>query len=238
MDPEIKHINRISKQVISCLLGITLLLVGNAFAAHTSGCPNPAAFPFNDCHLSDDVRQGSYAYFDQGVKVKYKAKKKKKGGDNFNLKTKYNNNSNRSQFLVDLDNTYHIDRTKYILKLKVRNGIASGSVVIKGLIKERGMTRRNKLMTARLEGAWTLSEDGRLLGMNTTDIVCHEVLQVICTESESIYLVLDDAINTGKKKIKTTGVAVTTTPLPATAWLFGSGVLCLAGIARKHKLMI
>ena len=240
MDPEIKHINRISKQVISCLLfGITLLFGGNAFAVVMS-CPDvdPTTFPSNGYCLESLV-PGSYPYFDQGIKVKYKAKKKKKkGSDNFNLKTKYYNKSNHSQFLVDQGNDFHIDRTKYILKVKVRNGVASGSVVIKGLIKELGMTRRKKLMTAKLEGTWVLSEDGQLLGFNTMDIECNPVLPVNCTTAEVIYLVLNDAITAEKKKMKTTGVALTSVPLPAAAWLFGSGVLGFAGIARKRKLMI
>jgi hypothetical protein len=44
-----------------------------------------------------------------------------------------------------------------------------------------------------------------------------------------------DALDLGgpRGKYKTTGLAVTSVPVPATAWLFGSGLLGLVGVARR-----
>jgi hypothetical protein len=46
---------------------------------------------------------------------------------------------------------------------------------------------------------------------------------------------LEDALDLGgtKGKYKTTGLAVTSVPVPATAWLFGSGLIGLTGVARR-----
>ncbi|MGD2055750.1 MAG: VPLPA-CTERM sorting domain-containing protein [Gammaproteobacteria bacterium] len=75
------------------------------------------------------------------------------------------------------------------------------------------------LMTADLTKL-VVGED--LIGMNTGNIVCP--FFDFCTENESAYINLD------------TGLAVTTVPLPGAAWLFGSGLLGLTGIARRKKV--
>jgi hypothetical protein len=95
-------------------------------------------------------------------------------------------------------------------------------------------------MTADLSGLWAISEDGTLLGFNTRDIVCHNAINAYlgsdgCTRNEVIYLALQDAITDGTRKLKTTGVALTSVPVPAAAWLFGSGLLGLVGIARRKE---
>ena len=224
--------NRITIHVASCLFGVILLLFGgNVFAAHV-GCPTPAAFPLNGCDLPS-VGGGSYPYFDQGVKIKYKAKKH---GD-FDLKAKYDKASHRSQFLFTLGEIFDIDKTKFKFKAKVRNGVATGKLKIEGTLEGFGITKKETLVTANLEGTWELSADGHLFGFKTKDIVCNDALN-FCTEAETIYLVLDHPITAGLKKLKTTGIAITTVPLPAAAWLFGSGLLCLAGMARKHRRTI
>jgi hypothetical protein len=231
--------NKIKQLTSYLLFSITLLFAGNVFAAVMS-CPDvdPTTFSSNGYCLEGLV-PGSYPYFDQGVKIKYKAKKKK-GEGNFNLKVKYDKKSIDSQFLADLgiENIFDIDKTKYILKVKVRDGIATGTVKIKGVIRELGMTKKKTLMTANLKGEWALSEDGKLLGFNTMDIECNPILPVPCTTDEVIYLVLNDAITAETKKLKTTGRAFTSVPLPAAVWLFGSGLLGFAVIARKRRRTI
>lgn len=263
-------------QATSRLIGIILLFGGNAYAA----CPDPAAYPFNDCSLPD-INIGSYPYFDQDVKVTYKARKKggNKEGDfilsDFNLEAKYDNESNlsTSKFLIDLDNIFDIDNTRYRLKkVRVREGVVkSGKVTIRGEIPGLGITKKPgrklpKLFKAKLEGGWTLSADGKLLGFNTTGKVkkkdgvkvnqglfCHEAiaLLVTCTDAESVYLALENAltdatpgetfktdataVTTPGETFKIDAAAVTTVPIPAAAWLFGSGLLCLAGMARKRR---
>jgi hypothetical protein len=212
--------------VSACILSIFSTY---SFTANASVCPNPEAYPWNDCAL-EGLRPGSYPYFDQGVKnVIYHAKK---NGD-FSIKAQYDKKSNRSQFLLDLDNIFNVEKTKYKFKARYSDGELTGGVEIKGIIDGLGITKRETLMTAGLEGTPVLSLDGQLFGFNTTDIVCHEVFAMYCTPAESVYLVLDDAINSGKKNIKTSGVAVTTIPVPASVWLFGSGLLGLIGIGRR-----
>jgi hypothetical protein len=46
---------------------------------------------------------------------------------------------------------------------------------------------------------------------------------------------LKDALNPGgsKGRYKTTGLAVTSVPVPATAWLLVSGLIGLVGVARR-----
>jgi hypothetical protein len=233
--------NKIKQLTSYLLFSITLLFAGNVFAAVMS-CPDvdPTTFPSNSYCLEGLV-PGSYPYFDQGVKIKYKAKKKM-GEGNFNLKVKYDRKSIDSQFLfladLGIENIIDIDKTKYILKVKVRDGIATGTLKIKGVIRELGMTKKKTLMTANLKGEWALSEDGKLLGFNTMDIECNPILPVPCTTDEVIYLVLNDAITAETKRLRTTGRALTSVPLPAAVWLFGSGLLGFAVIARKRRRTI
>jgi hypothetical protein len=227
--------NRIIIQTTSCLVGIFLLFGGNAYAA----CPDPGAFPFNDCSLPG-IRDGSYPYFDQGIEnVEYKRSKKYSKNGKFSLKAK-GENMQRSQFLIDLDNVFDIDKT---LKVNVnKKGVAKGKVKIKGIIDEFGMKKKKTLMKAKLEGGWTLSDDGLLFGVNTHKIICKH-LPVPCTKAESVYLALKESLNdaiSGEKFktdaiANTDAIAVTTVPIPAAAWLFGSGLLALAGIARKRR---
>ncbi len=226
--------NKIRMQAVFCLFGAILLVGGNAFAGHESGCPDPGAYPSNGCSLPG-IRDGSYPYFDNGVKVEYKDKK---DGD-FQIKAQQDSNSGRSVFLLDLDELFYVGKPKYKFTAEVKNGVLKkGSVKIQGIIQDLGITKKTTLMKADLEGAWTFSADGKLLGFNTTNLFCHEAFAAYCTNAESVYLSLAESINgvldTGKK-LKTTAIAVTTVPIPAAAWLFGSGLLFFAGIARKRR---
>jgi hypothetical protein len=231
--------NRITRQATSYLIGIVLLLSGNAaFAAHED-CTNPEAYPNNGCSLPG-IRDGGYPYFDYGVKVTYKDKNKKNDDiDDFKVKAKWDKKSGQSVLTLNLDEFYFIGKPKYKFTAEVKDGVLKkGSVKIQGIIQDLGITKRTTLMEADLEGDWAFSLDGQLLGFDTTNIVCHEAIAQYCTTAESVYLALAESINgvlgTGKK-LKTTGTAITTIPIPAAAWLFGSGLLCLAGIARKRR---
>ncbi len=219
--------NKIRMQAVFCLFGAILLVGGNAFAVDAD-CPDPGAYPLNGCSLPG-IRDGSYPYFDNGVKVTYKDKK---DGD-FQIKAKQDNKSGRSVFYLDLGDMFFVAKPKYKFTAEVKNGeLKKGSVKIQGIIQELGITKKTTLMKADLESAW------ELLGFNTTNIFCHEAFAAYCTNAESVYLSLAESINgvlnTGKK-LKTTAIAVTTVPIPAAAWLFGSGLLFLAGIARKRR---
>ncbi|MFV1973245.1 MAG: hypothetical protein ACC648_05940, partial [Thiohalobacterales bacterium] len=162
--------NKIRMQVASCLFGAILLVGGNAFAGHDPACPNQDAYPLNDCSLPG-IRDGSYPYFDNGVKVEYKDKK---DGD-FKIKAQQDNNSGRSVFLLDLDELFYVGKPKFKFTAEVKNGVLKkGSVKIQGIIQDLGITKKSTLMKADLEGGWTFSADGQLLGFNTTNIICHE----------------------------------------------------------------
>ncbi len=219
------------RSLYSTCLFILLAFAGtDSFASHL-GCPDPSGYPSSSgCSLTG-VRTSGFPYFDQGVNINYLARK---DGDFF-LKARYNKNSDISALVISALKMYDIEKTKISVKVKVEGGVAKGSVRIKGIIPELGMTHREKLMSAQLEGAWALSADGQLLGFNTMDIMCNDILPITCTEAESIYLTLMDAITESTKKLKTTGEAITTVPIPAALWLMGSGLLGLAGMARGKR---
>jgi hypothetical protein len=223
-------------RLLGALSACFLAIYSACSFANDLGCPDPSGFPTSSgCSLpGTGIRPSGFPYFDQAVKVKYKGKKDRDFSD-FNVNASFNKNSGRSLLVFDSGNPLFIGKTKFKFKAKVRDGVASGSVTINGIIEGLGITKKEELFTANLEGPWALSGDQQLLGFNTGDIVCNEAFASYCTESESIYLALVDAINAGDKNIKTTGVAVTTVPLPAAAWLFGSGLLGLAGMSRRKK---
>ena len=83
-------------------------------------------------------------------------------------------------------------------------------------------------------GVWDSSEDGTLWGFNTYNIECKGLeAYANCTKNEVVFLNLLSAIGpaSGFPKISTAGTAVTSVPLPAAAWLLGSGLL-----ASDHRV--
>jgi hypothetical protein len=89
------------------------------------------------------------------------------------------------------------------------------------------------LMSADLTAAH-LVDDPNLWGFNTTNIFCNPDLMLECTDSESVYLALSNAFS-GEfgSNFMSKGIAVTTVPVPAAAWLFGSA-LGLLGWTRRR----
>jgi hypothetical protein len=95
-----------------------------------------------------------------------------------------------------------------------------------------------ELMSADLTGEWGFSNDGKLIGFNTTGIVCDPVISAwvgFCTTDEVVYFSLDNVFSGTDGDFSSSGMAYTSVPLPAAVWLFGSGLLGLAGIARRRK---
>ena len=131
----------------------------------------------------------------------------------------------------------------HIREITRDDGITSGTLKIMGGIEELGINgskknggKKNPLMKAELDGTWSINADGDLVGFNTMNIVCHDKISAYCTEAESFYLNLLESITTGKPEIKTAGIAVTTIPVPAAIWLFGSGLLGLLAVSRRKSL--
>jgi hypothetical protein len=150
--------------------------------------------------------------------------------------------------LVFSSQTFGVQNTKYRLTafFDSYNVFQSGTVQIRGkipgLVSGHGI---QTLMTANLT-SFASNALGDLLGFNTDNIVCHPDINVFasCTTSESVYLALSKGIfEDGKKegwekfgKFTTTGVAITSIPVPAAVWLFGSGLLGLSAVARRKKM--
>jgi len=115
----------------------------------------------------------------------------------------------------------------------------NGALRITGNISDLGKFS----LVADLKGEWDASQDSMLWAFDLTNITCSEVLEslVDCANDGVIYLSLLEAIgpDTGAGKIKTSGLALTSVtsqvPVPATLWLFGSGLLGLIGIARRKS---
>jgi hypothetical protein len=127
---------------------------------------------------------------------------------------------------------------KYTLTASFDNdgSFLSGSVSISGMMAQVGITRPNTLlMSADLTSA-NLVDDSYLWGFNTTNIFCNPGLMLDCTNKESVYVALSNAFSSdfGRNFISM-GIAVTTVPVPAAVWLFGSA-LGLLGWARRRTI--
>jgi hypothetical protein len=113
----------------------------------------------------------------------------------------------------------------------------SGSVSISGMMAQVGITRPNTLlMSADLTSA-NLVDDPYLWGFNTTNIWCSPELLLECTMSESVYVALSNAFSGDfGRNFMSMGIAITTVPVPAAIWLFGSA-LGLLGWARRRTII-
>lgn len=202
--------------------------------ADIGSCPDPSAYPNSGCSV-EGVRPSGFPYFDQLVRVRYNETK-----DGFNINANYYQGSFRSHLYINPLDIFDISKTKFKLQARVRDGVATGTVSIRGRIDELGITNlSDPLMMADLSGEWGFSDDGTLIGFNTENLVCHDMIIAYlsggCTQNESVYLSLLESITTGERNIRTTGVAVTTIPVPGAVWLFGSGLLALMGITRRRE---
>jgi len=114
----------------------------------------------------------------------------------------------------------------------------SGTVTIKG--KFGGTGTIQTLMKADLT-AFGKSSDGKIWAFNTNNIVCSAAVNAAahgCTTSEVVYLGLASAQKYLTKSWKTSGVALTSVPVPAAVWLLGSGLVGLVSIGRRKVELI
>lgn len=222
-----------TRRLASALVFVLMTLCSVRSPAITVGCPDRGDYPMNGCSLPGLI-EGSFPFFYQQVNVRYKQSKK---NDKFRIKARFLKRSPDSSLYVDPEDVLAISKTKLKFKAKVKNGVAIGRIKIKGRIDKLDI--KDKLMTAELEGRW--AADGTLIGFNTKNIQCHAAIDAYlggdgCTANEVIYLNLLDPIgpDAGERKIRTSGIAVTSVPVPAAAWLFGSGLIALATAARRR----
>jgi hypothetical protein len=142
------------------------------------------------------------------------------------------------------------DSSNYTLRVNFDTGTGlfeSGSLELRGAIAALGIPRNETLVTADIMD-WNLTgtQSGAplpgggfdLWGFATSNIVCSPMLLIQCTQSESVYVELDQAFS-GQfsdyqvNKFRTDGHALTTVPVPAAAWLFGSALGFLAWLRRR-----
>ena len=204
--------------------------------AYSTSCPDGGAGPLNGCVLPDLVN-GSYPYVDNGVTVDYNGKKLQKKGY-FDIKAKSINKS-VGTLAVGQGEQYDIENISYKLKARgYEDGTAEGGLKISGKIDGQKIKITADLNPEKKTlGVWDSSEDGMLWGFNTYNIECKGLeAYANCTKNEVVFLNLLSAIGpaSGFPKISTVGTAVTSVPLPAAAWLLGSGLLALITVSRRR----
>ena len=222
----------VTARLVPAFVFIVMTLCSASSFAITTSCPDDDAYPLNGCSLPGLV-DGSYPFFYQAVKVRYVHSRHK---DKFRVKAHFLGGSPSSYLYVDPTDVLAISGTRLKFKANVVDGIARGSIKISGKIDELGVA--GTLMTAELEGSW--GADGTLIGFNTSNIQCNPAIDTYlggagCTINEVIYLNMIDAIgpDADARKIKTTGIAMVSIPLPTSAWLFVCGLIGLAGCVRR-----
>jgi hypothetical protein len=117
-----------------------------------------------------------------------------------------------------------------------------GTLSIKGQIiglpPELAMTKVEALYEADLT-SFNFSGFGvnAQFGYNTEMTYCHAEIAAYCTDAESVYMEIQDgqSFNLDSRKFSANSFQVTTVPVPAAVWLFGSGLLGMVSIAKRKK---
>lgn len=174
-----------------------------------------------------DIKPSGSPYYENNVEIKYQRSDQQK----YKLTAE----------AKKIDGTYYIFDDSYAVtdlsyKLRADFDYASqtfldGTIRINGVIDDFGAS--GVLFTATLD---EFATDGDLIGFNTTVTSCNDVLDCIVGSHESVYLAeFGGGFSLDLKKFRADGIAITTVPVPAAVWLFGSGLLGLASFARKRK---
>jgi hypothetical protein len=192
-----------------------------------------------------DIVLADWAEFENNVKVHVKEKSygikvmttgRAGDGNYFNLQDKLSND---------------IQGGGYLLKARIDTdgNLIDGIVKITGTTNTRFGRVSGVLMTAKLDDLhefdgmdWDYNPDQ--IGFGIYDVTCHSVIEsfTTCASAGSVDLSLNErgGLN-GFENYKSNGLAVTTlgvaaVPVPAAAWLFGSGLLGLLGAARRKLI--
>jgi hypothetical protein len=211
--------------IYGILLAVAMLACGSSFAATTC-----------DSNSISGLVDGSYPCFETSVELRFKSH----GPHPDTLTATYNSKTKKGGgiSLFRLPTTdYSITKTAFDFSANIQDSILTGSMSISGKIDS--LNASGLLMTANLTGVY--GQDGRLVGFNTKDIWCSAAINAAiggggCTSAEVVYFSLDKTLDlNAKHSQKIYGTAYTSVPLPATVWLFGSGLLGLVGISKRKR---
>ena len=141
-----------------------------------------------------------------------------------------------------LDGTkYTVDNLSYKLRANFTNDksptLIDGTVRINGSIPSLGA--QGVLLTADLN---TFVTDGDIIHFGTTLTSCASAFLSECLSddgefrTEAVWLFdFGGGFDVKHKKFRADGTAITTIPVPAAVWLFGSGLLGLVSLAKRKK---
>lgn len=176
-----------------------------------------------------DITPPGWPRFETDVSVKWQ----RKDNVGFKLEAKLRNGGDMF-FRFSPTESYQVTYGSYKLKANLDNSgtFLDGDLKITGSISHYGISD-SVLLTATLN---EFAYNGNTLAFNTT-ITGGEICIVVgCTISESVWVNLDNGgFDPALKQFTDTGTAITTIPVPAAVWLFGSGILGLVSVARRKR---